>query len=65
MKAGLSISMGSLTSATLRGWVFADQLPGVREDRPGLAALLGYARAGDIVVMVALDPAWPPRRPRA
>jgi len=31
----------------------------VREDRPGLAALLGYARAGGIVVMVALDPAWP------
>jgi len=35
--------------------VFSDQLSGVRDDRPGLAALLDYARAGDTVVVVALD----------
>jgi len=35
--------------------VFPDQLSGVREDRPGLAALLDYVRAGDVVVVVALD----------
>ena len=27
--------------------IFPDKLSGVREDRPGLAALLDYARAGD------------------
>ena len=35
--------------------LFVDQLSGVREDRPGLAALLDYVRAGDTVVVVALD----------
>lgn len=35
--------------------IFTDKLSGVREDRPGLAALLDYARAGDTVVVVALD----------
>jgi len=36
--------------------VFADKLSGVREDRPGLAALVDYVRAGDtVVVVVALD----------
>lgn len=35
--------------------VFIDQMSGVREDRPGLAALLDYVRAGDVVVVVALD----------
>ncbi len=35
--------------------VFADKLSGVREDRPGLAALVDYVRAGDTVVVVALD----------
>ncbi len=35
--------------------VFSDQLSGVRDDRPGLAALLDYTRAGDTVVVVALD----------
>jgi len=35
--------------------LFTDQLSGVRDDRPGLAALLDYARAGDTVVVVALD----------
>ncbi len=35
--------------------VFIDQLSGVREDRPGLKELLAYVRAGDTVVVVALD----------
>ncbi len=35
--------------------VFTDKLSGVRDDRPGLAALLDYARPGDTVVVVALD----------
>jgi DNA invertase Pin-like site-specific DNA recombinase len=30
-------------------------MSGVREDRPGLAQLLDYVRAGDTVVVVALD----------
>jgi len=42
--------------------MFTDQLFGVRDDRPGLAALLDYTRAGDVVVVVvvvALD-LWVP-----
>jgi len=35
--------------------VFTDKLSGVRDDRPGLAALIDYVRAGDTVVVVALD----------
>ena len=35
--------------------IFTDQLSGVREDRPGLTKLLDYVRAGDTVVVVALD----------
>lgn len=35
--------------------VFTDRLSGAREDRPGVAALLDYVRAGDTVVVVALD----------
>jgi DNA invertase Pin-like site-specific DNA recombinase len=35
--------------------IFTDKLSGVRDDRPGLAALLDYARTGDTVVVVALD----------
>lgn len=35
--------------------IFADKLSGVRDDRPGLVALLDYARAGDTVMVVALD----------
>jgi len=35
--------------------IFTDQLSGVRENRPGLVELLGYVRAGDTVVVVALD----------
>jgi DNA invertase Pin-like site-specific DNA recombinase len=35
--------------------IYSDKLSGVRDDRPGLAALLDYARDGDIIVIVALD----------
>jgi DNA invertase Pin-like site-specific DNA recombinase len=35
--------------------IFTDQMSGVREDRPGLAQLIEYIRAGDTVVVVALD----------
>lgn len=35
--------------------VFTDKLSGARDDRPGLKELLGYAREGDIVTVVALD----------
>ncbi len=35
--------------------IFTDRLSGVRDDRPGLAELLGYVRGGDTVVVIALD----------
>jgi DNA invertase Pin-like site-specific DNA recombinase len=35
--------------------IFSDTISGTREDRPGLVALLDYAREGDTVVVVALD----------
>jgi len=35
--------------------VFTDKLSGVRDDRPGSASLINYVRAGDTVVVVALD----------
>ncbi len=35
--------------------VYSDVLSGARRDRPGLAALLDYARPGDTIVVVALD----------
>ncbi|MFB1299324.1 recombinase family protein [Mycobacterium sp. pW049] len=38
------------------GQVFTDKLSGaVNTDRPGLAALLHYAREGDVVVVTAID----------
>src|SRR4051794_29273117 len=35
--------------------IYSDVLSGARQDRPGLAALLTYAREGDTIVVVALD----------
>jgi len=35
--------------------IFTDKLSGTRDDRPGLAGLLDYTRAGDVVVVMALD----------
>ena len=35
--------------------IFEDVLSGAKTDRPGLQALLGYARPGDTIIVVALD----------
>jgi DNA invertase Pin-like site-specific DNA recombinase len=35
--------------------IFDDKISGLRDDRPGLAALLDYAREGDTITVVALD----------
>lgn len=35
--------------------IYSDVMSGARDDRPGLAALLDYAREGDTIVVVALD----------
>ncbi|MDT5010344.1 MAG: hypothetical protein QOH57_1961 [Mycobacterium sp.] len=35
--------------------IFADTMSGARDDRPGLAALMDYVRAGDTVVVWKLD----------
>jgi len=51
-------SLGAWTDALTTagcGRVFTDEFSGVREDRPGLAALLDHVRAGDAVVVVGLD----------
>jgi DNA invertase Pin-like site-specific DNA recombinase len=44
----------ALTAASVDR-IFSDTISGTRDDRPGLAALLDYAREGDTVVVVALD----------
>ena len=35
--------------------IYSDKLSGTRSDRPGLAALLDYARPGDEIVVVGID----------
>lgn len=35
--------------------IYSDKMSGTRDDRPGLKELLDYARAGDTIVVVALD----------
>ena len=35
--------------------IYSDTMSGKRDDRPGLAAMLAYARTGDTVVVIALD----------
>lgn len=35
--------------------IFEDKASGARDDRPGLLAMLGHARTGDTVTVVALD----------
>lgn len=35
--------------------IYVDKMSGARDDRDGLAGLMSYARAGDTVVVVALD----------
>ena len=35
--------------------IYSDTMSGARDDRPGLAALLAYARPGDTIVVWKLD----------
>lgn len=35
--------------------IYSDKMSGARDDRPGLKALLDYAREGDTITVVALD----------
>ncbi|MGB3355536.1 MAG: recombinase family protein [Mycobacterium sp.] len=53
----LDAQLGGLAAAGVEsGRIFTDKLSGsARTDRPGLAALLDYARAGDTVVVAAID----------
>ncbi|OBJ86138.1 recombinase family protein [Mycobacterium asiaticum] len=53
----LEAQLGVLTAAGVGAdRIFADKLSGaVNTDRPGLAALLHYAREGDTVVVTAID----------
>src|ERR1700729_1370904 len=54
----LDQQVDALTAAGVDGArVYSDKLSGtsVREERPGLAALLDYAREGDAIVVVGID----------
>ena len=54
----LDQQLDALTAAGIeKARVYTDKLSGssTREDRPGLAALLGYARPGDAIVVVGID----------
>jgi DNA invertase Pin-like site-specific DNA recombinase len=53
----LDAQLGVLFAAGIEtGRIFTDKLSGsAKTDRPGLAALLDYARAGDTVVVTAID----------
>lgn len=54
----LDQQVDALTAAGVNGArVYSDKLSGTstREQRPGLAALLDYAREGDVIVVVGID----------
>jgi len=54
----LDQQLDALTAAGIeKARVYTDKLSGssTREDRPGLAALLGYARPGDAIIVVGID----------
>lgn len=53
----LDAQLAALTAASVdSGRIFTDKLSGsAKTARPGLAALLDYARAGDTVVVIAID----------
>jgi DNA invertase Pin-like site-specific DNA recombinase len=54
----LDQQLDALTAAgSEKARVYTDKLSGAsaREERPGLAALLGYARPGDAIVVVGID----------
>jgi DNA invertase Pin-like site-specific DNA recombinase len=50
----LDQQVDALTAAGVER-IFEDKMSGTRDDRPGLAALLDYARDGDTITVVALD----------
>ncbi len=58
-----SKSMCSNAAGVDAARVYSDKLSGMstREQRPGLAALLDYAREGDAIVVVGID-RWAQRR---
>jgi DNA invertase Pin-like site-specific DNA recombinase len=53
----LDQQVDALTAGVDAGRVYSDKLSGTstREQRPGLAALLDYAREGDAIVVVGID----------
>ena len=52
----LDAQLAALALAGVEGRVFTDKLSGsAKTARPGLAAMLNYARAGDTVVVTAID----------
>lgn len=53
-KQSLDQQLDALRSAGVTR-VFEDRASGARSDRPGLLALMEYARSGDTVTVVALD----------
>jgi DNA invertase Pin-like site-specific DNA recombinase len=57
MGLDLKVQLAALTAAGVEsGQAFTDKLSGsARTDRPGLTAMLDYARAGDTVVVTAID----------
>lgn len=55
-RQSLDAQIDALTAAGVApDHIFHDKRSGAREDRPGLLALLAYARAGDTVVVWRLD----------
>ena len=55
-KQSLDQQVDALTTAGVDpSRIYSDKMSGVRDDRPGLAALLDYARPGDTITVVALD----------
>jgi DNA invertase Pin-like site-specific DNA recombinase len=53
----LDAQLSALAAAGVdTGRVFTDKLSGsVKTERPGLVAMLGYARTGDVIVVAAID----------
>jgi Site-specific recombinases, DNA invertase Pin homologs len=55
-KQSLARQEHALTAAGVsQDRIYVDKMSGARADRPGLQALLGYARAGDTIVAYTLD----------
>src|SRR2546429_7355000 len=55
-KQDLDRQVDALTGAGIESaHIYADKKSGATVDRPGLKALLGYARDGDVIVVHTLD----------